>query len=82
MDATNGRSGVVPPAVDPLGVLLPICESRSLFGFSSKAPICPSRSNSRIPICVASSGETGWAAMVMSARLSMCDSTISQKSIR
>ena len=82
IDATNGFSLVVPPEIDPRGVLLPISARRAAFGFSSKPMIWPSESNRKIPICVASAGVTGCAAMVMSARLSMCDSTRSQKSMR
>ena len=37
-------------------------------GFSSKPTICPSSSNRKMPICVASAASTGCAAMVMSAR--------------
>ena len=52
--------------------------SRSRFGFSSNATIWPSRSKRKMPICVASSGVTGCAAIVMSARRSMCASTSSR----
>jgi hypothetical protein len=49
--------------------------SRPAFGFSSKATIFPSRSKRKMPICVAVSASTGWAAMVMSARCCRCASS-------
>ncbi len=82
IEATNGRSAVVPPEIDPFGTLPPIAARRSTVGFSSKPLICPRSSNVKMPICVASAVVTGCAAMVMSARPSMCDSTSWQKSMR
>jgi len=46
-------------------------------GFSSKPATRPAASKRKIPIWVASAAVTGWAAIVMSARRSMCDSTSS-----
>ena len=40
-------------------------------GFPSKPAIWPSRSNEKIPIVDASAMVTGWAAIVMSALVSM-----------
>jgi hypothetical protein len=73
----NGVSRGAASAIEPGGVLCPISISRSRAGFSSKATICPLRLNRTMPIDDASSIETGWAAMVMSARRSMCASTSS-----
>ena len=59
IDATNGFSAVVPPAVDPFGMLPPMTASRSRVGFSSNPWIWPPSSNVKIPISVASSVLTG-----------------------
>ena len=67
IDAMNGCSSLCVANVEPDGMLRPICARRSAFGFSSKATMVPSRSNRKMPICVAVSASTGCAAMVMSA---------------
>ena len=77
MEATNGRSGVCPPSSEPCGMLWPIASRRSREGFSSNATIWPLRSKVKIPMPDASSMETGCDAIVMSARRSMCASTMS-----
>ena len=63
-------------------MLPPICASRAASGFSSKPTIWPWRSKRKMPIDEASSGVTGFAAIVMSALPSMCASISSSKSMR
>ncbi len=70
IDATNGLSAVRPPIAAPRGALLFISASRPASDFSSKPLICPSASNRKMPIWVASAWLIGCAAMVMSAWLS------------
>ena len=76
IDATNGFSADGARNREPAGTLDPISARRSGFGFSSKPTIWPSASKRKIPIAGASSGVTGCAAIVMSARRSMCSSII------
>ena len=59
-------------------MLEPIALSRSALGFSSNPTIWPSASNRKMPMPGASSGVTGCAAIVMSARRSMCSSIIAE----
>ena len=66
IDATNGLSGLA-PSVLPFDRLGPTSARRSPLGFSSNDTMRPPRSNQKIPIDEASSGVTGWAAIVMSA---------------
>ena len=82
IDATKGLSAVRPPIAAPLGTLLFISARRGASGFSSKPLMWPSASKRRMPMAVASPGVTGWAAIVMSAWLSMCASISSEKSMR
>ena len=74
----NGCSSLCGANVAPGGMLRPISCSRGGFGFSSKATMRPSVSKRKMPICVAVSGSTGCAAMVMSAFCALWASTSSQ----